>query len=78
MLSKVRAPHILFAWSLIAASTVIPKENVTYTFSLPLESADSEPMKDLRFDLHGGNFAFRGSDRASKKFKAKGTKGFDF
>jgi len=60
------------------AIKVTPKENVTYTFSLPLESADSEPMKDLRFDLHGGNFAFRGSDRASKKFKAKGTKGFDF
>lgn len=59
---------------------VLPKENMTYTFDLPLAAGpdDRGITKDLRFELHGGNFAFRGSDRSNKKFKAKGTKGMDF
>lgn len=57
---------------------MIPKENVSFTFALPLSTKATEQEKDLVFELHGSNFAFRSADRSSKKFKAKGGKGLDF
>jgi hypothetical protein len=57
---------------------VIPKSNVTFAFSLPLPADQDGKLKDLRFELLGSNFVFRGADRASKKFKAKGAKGLEY
>ncbi|KAK9895514.1 RNase P subunit p29-like protein [Cystobasidium minutum MCA 4210] len=57
---------------------VIPKSHVTFAFSLPLPPDQEGNLKDLRFELLGSNFVFRGADRASKKFKAKGAKGLDY
>lgn len=58
--------------------SVVPKSNVTFAFSLPLAADQSGKLRDLRFELHGSNFAFKSADRASRKFKAKGAKGLDF
>ncbi|CAD6581224.1 MAG: hypothetical protein CYPHOPRED_001520 [Cyphobasidiales sp. Tagirdzhanova-0007] len=92
MVTKARHPSLVGVGGIVVQETegtfrivtdkndikVIPKPNVVFVFKLPLQGDDVRIEKDLQFELYGDNFAFRSSDRANKKFKAKGTKGLDF
>ncbi|KAF8512247.1 RNase P/MRP p29 subunit [Gautieria morchelliformis] len=53
---------------------VIPKQNSVFVFTIPLyapspDSPAPDPM--IEFELYGDQFAFRSSDRATRKFKHK-------
>ncbi|KAF8525846.1 RNase P/MRP, p29 subunit [Hysterangium stoloniferum] len=55
---------------------VIPKHNSTFVFTIPLYApAAAEPTEVpepmIEFELYGDQFAFRSSDRATRKFKQK-------
>ncbi|KAF8591124.1 RNase P subunit p29-like protein [Ramaria rubella] len=56
---------------------VIPKHNSVFVFTVPLYIPPSEPDRAeeaepmIEFELYGDQFAFRSSDRATRKFKHK-------
>lgn len=52
---------------------VLPKQNSTFTFTVPLKTEQEDSSPHLRFELYGNQFRYRADDRASRKFKSKET-----
>ncbi|KAG8748273.1 RNase P/RNase MRP complex subunit [Ceratobasidium sp. 414] len=55
-----------------SASTVLPKQNSIFTFTIPVQPGQ-EASAQIQFELYGNQFRFRADDRASRKFKSKET-----